>query len=84
MIANLELMPLRMNESKNAKIGSRRRSLTTKLNAAGLLSSAGVKAVIQDLWLAAQAVERDFTVLTAKAKDFQDVPDLNFVVVEVP
>lgn len=35
----------------------------------------------QDLWLAAQAVHRDFTLLTANAKDFQDVPDLKFVVV---
>ena len=39
---------------------------------------------IQDLWLAAQAVQRDFTVLTANAKDFQDVPDLKVVVVKVP
>lgn len=39
---------------------------------------------IQDLWLAAQAVQRDFTILTANAKDFQDVPDLKFVVVKVP
>jgi len=45
VIANLELMPLRMNESKNAKIGERQRSLATKLNEAGLLSSAGLKAV---------------------------------------
>src|SRR5438128_3435611 len=28
---------------------------------------------VHDLWLAAQAVERDFTVLTANAKDFKDV-----------
>lgn len=38
----------------------------------------------RDLWLAAQAVQRDFTVLTANAKDFQDVPDLKVVVVKVP
>jgi len=36
----------------------------------------------QDLWLAAQAVQRDFTLLTANAKDFQDVPDLKLVVVK--
>ena len=34
---------------------------------------------IQDLWLAAQAVQRDFTVLTANAKDFKDVPGLRYV-----
>ena len=39
---------------------------------------------IQDLWLAAQAVQRDFKVLTANAKDFQDIPDLKFAVVKIP
>jgi predicted nucleic acid-binding protein len=38
----------------------------------------------QDLWLAAQAVERKFTLLTANAKDFRDIPDLKFVEVKVP
>lgn len=39
---------------------------------------------VQDLWLAAQAIERDFTLLTANAKDFKDVPGLKFVAVRVP
>lgn len=39
---------------------------------------------IQDLWLAAQAIQRQFTVLTANAKDFQDVPGLKFVTVPIP
>ena len=39
---------------------------------------------IQDLWLASQAIQRDFTVLTANAKDFKDVPGLKFAVVKVP
>jgi len=39
---------------------------------------------IQDLWLAAQAIQRDFTVLTANAKDFKDVPGLKCIVVKVP
>jgi predicted nucleic acid-binding protein len=38
---------------------------------------------IQDLWLAAQAVQRKFTLLTADAKDFQDVPNLKFLVVRL-
>ena len=38
---------------------------------------------IQDLWLAAQAVQRKFTLLTSNAKDFQDVPNLKVVVVNV-
>jgi hypothetical protein len=45
VIANLELMPLRMNEKKNAKIGSRQRDLAKKLYRAGLLSKKGLEAV---------------------------------------
>ena len=41
MIANLELMPLRMNESKNDKIGARQLDLAKKLHSAGLLSAEG-------------------------------------------
>ena len=39
---------------------------------------------IQDLWLAAQAVQQNFTLLTGNARDFQDIPNLRFVVVKVP
>ncbi|MGV3658582.1 MAG: PIN domain-containing protein [Prosthecobacter sp.] len=39
---------------------------------------------IQDLWLAAQAIQRDFTLLTSNGKDFKDVPDLKFVTVKLP
>jgi hypothetical protein len=45
VIANLELMPLRMNEQKNATIGSRQRDLAKKLYQAGLLSRKGLEAV---------------------------------------
>jgi len=38
---------------------------------------------VQDLWLAAQAVQQQFTLLTANAKDFQDIPNLKFVAVNV-
>ncbi|HEX9639449.1 MAG TPA: PIN domain-containing protein [Acidobacteriota bacterium] len=34
---------------------------------------------IQDVWLAAQAVQRKFTLLTANAKDFQDIPELKLM-----
>ena len=37
---------------------------------------------LQDLWLAAQAIERKFTLLTASAVDFRDVPGLKFLAVE--
>lgn len=39
---------------------------------------------IQDLWLAAQAIQRQFTLLTANAKDFNDVPGLKYVIVPIP
>ena len=38
---------------------------------------------IQDIWLASQAVERSFTLLTANARDFQDVPVLKLVSLDV-
>lgn len=47
-------------------------------------SGRGAAFRIQDIWLAAQAVQRDFTVLTANAKDFKDVPGLKLVAVKVP
>jgi predicted nucleic acid-binding protein len=37
-----------------------------------------------DLWLAAQAMQRKLTLLTANAKDFQDIPGLKFIVVNIP
>jgi predicted nucleic acid-binding protein len=34
---------------------------------------------INDLWLAAQAVQRNFTLLTSNPKDFQDIPRLKLL-----
>jgi predicted nucleic acid-binding protein len=34
---------------------------------------------INDLWLAAQAVQRDFKLLTSNPKDFRDIPGLRWV-----
>jgi hypothetical protein len=45
VIANLELMPLRANEGKNAKVGTRQLDLGRKLRKAGLLSAAGLRAL---------------------------------------
>ncbi len=38
----------------------------------------------QDLWLAAQAIQRDYTLLTANPKDFRDVPGLRLVEISLP
>jgi hypothetical protein len=43
VIANLELMPLRLNEKKNAQVGKRQVELGRKLQRAGLLSSEGFR-----------------------------------------
>ncbi len=40
-IANLELMPLRRNQSKNDTVGQRQRALAEKLHSAGLLNDPG-------------------------------------------
>ena len=47
-------------------------------------SGRGADFRIQDLWLASQAIQRAFTVLTSNAKDFKDVPGLKWVMVKVP
>ena len=39
---------------------------------------------INDLWLAAQAVQRDFSLLTANARDFRDIPGLKLVSLRLP
>jgi hypothetical protein len=46
VVANLELLPLRVNESKNSTIGARQRDFAKKLHNAGLLSDAGLRAVL--------------------------------------
>ena len=39
---------------------------------------------INDLWLAAQAIQRDFRLLTSNTKDFADVPGLQLIVLKLP
>lgn len=47
VIANLELMPLSLNQRKGNKVSSRQVSLARKLNAQGILSDAGLRRVLQ-------------------------------------
>jgi predicted nucleic acid-binding protein len=54
--------------------------LAAKLTQAGR----GADFRIQDVWLAAQAVQRKLTLLTANARDFRDIPDLKFLEVKLP
>ena len=46
VIANLELLPLKVNESKNDKVGERQVSMAKAFHGAGLLSDDGLKQVI--------------------------------------
>jgi predicted nucleic acid-binding protein len=39
---------------------------------------------INDLWLAAQSIQRDFRLLTSNGKDFADIPGLQVVVLKLP
>jgi predicted nucleic acid-binding protein len=39
---------------------------------------------INDLWIAAQAIQRNFTLLTSHAKDFEDIPGLKLVALRIP
>ncbi|MCB1236862.1 MAG: PIN domain-containing protein [Verrucomicrobiae bacterium] len=39
---------------------------------------------VQDLWLSSQAIQRDFSLITANAGDFQDLPGLRCVVLPAP
>jgi predicted nucleic acid-binding protein len=38
---------------------------------------------VNDLWLASQAIQRDYFLLTVNAKDFADIPGLNLVCLEI-
>jgi predicted nucleic acid-binding protein len=39
---------------------------------------------VSDLWLAAQAIQRDFTLLTSNPKDFEDIPRLKMIGLRLP
>ena len=46
---NLEMMPLTLNQKKSAKIGIRQIDLARRRNQNGLLSDAGLKAVLEEI-----------------------------------
>ena len=55
-----------------------------RLSAQLVKAGRGADFRIQDLWLASQTIQRDFTLLTANTKDFEDIPGLKFVTVKIP
>ncbi len=71
----------RMRRKPLLRIGAETAEIFGALAARLARSGRGQDFRIQDLWLASQAVERKFTLLTGNAKDFGDVPGLKFVTV---
>lgn len=74
----------RMRRKPLIRIGAETAEVFGTLAAALAKSGRGHEFRVQDIWLAAQAVERKFTLLTANAKDFRDVPELKLVAVNLP
>jgi predicted nucleic acid-binding protein len=77
MLRRLRRKPLLRMTGETAEVFG---AIAAKLTKAGR----GSDFRIQDLWLAAQAIQRKCTLLTANAKDFQDIPDLKLIVVKIP
>lgn len=74
----------RMRRKPLLRITSETAEVFGVLAAKLLKSGRGHEFRVQDLWLASQAVQHKFTLLTANAKDFEDIPNLKFVVVKIP
>lgn len=74
----------RMRRKPLIRIGAETAEVFGMLAAGLAKSGRGHEFRVQDLWLAAQAVERKFTLLTANARDFKDLPGLKFVAVNPP
>jgi hypothetical protein len=71
----------RMRRKPLLRIGAETAEIFGALAARLAKTARGHDFRVQDLWLAAQAIERKFTLLTANAKDFRDVPGLKFLAV---
>jgi predicted nucleic acid-binding protein len=69
----------RMRRKPLLRIGAETAEVFGTLAARLTKSGRGHDFRVQDLWLAAQAIERKFTLLTADARDFRDVPGLKFL-----
>jgi len=52
-----------------------------ELAAALKTSGKGYRRLVQDLWLASQAVQHGYSLLTRNASDFTDVPGLDVIII---
>ena len=71
----------RMRRKPLLRIGAETAEVFGALAARLTRSGRGHDFRVQDLWLAAQAIERKLTLLTKNPKDFQDIPGLRFATV---
>lgn len=76
MLRRLQRKPLLRIDAGTGQVFGR---LAAALEAKGR----GAEFRVQDIWLAAQAVQRGFALLTTNARDFADVPGLNLVFLPV-
>jgi len=72
MLRRLQRKPLLRIDAETGRVFGR---LAAALEAQGR----GADFRVQDIWLAAQAVQREFALLTTNVKDFSDVPGLKVV-----
>ena len=72
----------RMRRKPLLRVGAETAEVFGALAARLAKSGRGHGCRVQDLWLAAQAIERKFTLLMANAKNFRDVPGLKFLAME--
>jgi predicted nucleic acid-binding protein len=66
----------RMQRKPLLRIGAETADVFGTLAARLTKSGRGHDFRIQDLWLASQAIERNFSLLTGNARDFEDLPGL--------
>ena len=71
----------RMRRKPLVRIGAETAEIFGVLAAKLAKAGRGSDFRVQDLWLAAQAIERKFSLLTGNSKDFADVPGLKFLTV---
>lgn len=71
----------RMRRKPLLRIGAETAEVFGALAARLVRSGRGHDFRVQDLWLAAQAIERKLTLLTKNPRDFEDIPGLKFVAV---
>lgn len=73
----------RMRRKPLLRIGAETAEVFGALAARMTAAGRGHTFRVQDLWLAAQAIERGFALLTANPKDFADVPGLKLVAMKL-